>query len=542
MASPSTLSSPSEPMNLDNDDDTDYGSDFSAGEEEIVSRLLSGQPIVEEDNPITNPPTTELEIEIELEFHDALQTLRLPKILGEEYWAPRPLFEAARAAEQVAEQLGNVASRSPPREDRYPDLSQQIRDPIKEKDLEIAREPLPEDPVAPDTRSPIERFRTQPKKALSVTDLVSPAWCELQYWYTLTKHGRKRRTPAMKQGSAVHKVLEDQVHTTVKVDIETKEDAWGLRIWNVIQGLKTLRDTGMTRELEIWGTVDGLVVNGVIDELSYICPDAELEESIEKPTTQDEPPPDQTTLTEFFKAEGSSIAEATRSKRRPQPKKVYLCDVKTRGVKSLPSASAFKPTKIQLMLYHRLLSLLATNTVDFSILTTRYNLDATRTFSDSFIAQVGSLNEEFFSAKTSQTSNSQSQGLDISQSSQDSTTILLAHNNLNSLWSLMINEFQITLPSGSASLGNVLKAEYRSRDTGEIVGAKAFMMDNDELTRYVEREMQWWKGEREPVGVVIEEAFKCRSCDFAESCEWRLKKVEEAKEKVRMSRRRSAVV
>lgn len=537
-------------MNLDNNDnDTDYGSDFSAGEEEIVSRLLSGQPppLVEEDNPITNPPTTEIEVEIELEieleFHDAQQTLRLPKIHGEEYRAPRPLFEAARAAEQVAEQLGNVASRSPPREDRYPDLSQQIRDPTNKKDLEITGDLPPEDPVAPDTRSPIERFRTQPKKALSVTDLVSPAWCELQYWYTLTKHGRKRRTAAMKQGSAVHKVLEDQVHTTVKVDIETKEDAWGLRIWNVIQGLKTLRDTGMTRELEIWGTVDGLVVNGVIDELSYICPDTELEESIEKPNPQDEPPPDQTALTDFFKAVGeSSIAEATQSKWWSQSKKVYLCDVKTRGVKSLPTAAAFKPTKIQLMLYHRLLSLLATNTVDFSILTTRYNLDASRTFSDSFIAQVGSLNEEYFSAKTSQTSNSQSQGQDISQSSQDSMTILLAHNNLDSLWSLMINEFQLTLPSGFDSLGKVLKAEYRSRDTGEIVGAKTFLMDDEELTGYVEREMQWWKGEREPVGVAIEEAFKCRICDFAESCEWRLKKVEEAKEKVRMSRRRSAVV
>src|ERR1700712_809658 len=95
-------------------------------------------------------------------------------------------------------------------------------------------EPILADRKTPDIRSPLERFRTKPKKALSVTDLVSPAWCELQYWYTLTLHGRKKRTPAMKQGSKVHQKLEDQVHTTVKVDIQTKEDAWGLRIWNVI--------------------------------------------------------------------------------------------------------------------------------------------------------------------------------------------------------------------------------------------------------------------------------------------------------------------
>jgi hypothetical protein len=115
-----------------------------------------------------------------------------------------------------------------------------------------------------DNRSPLERFRTAPKKALSVTDLVSPAWCELQYYYTLSIHGRKIRTAAMKKGSVVHKELEDQIYTTVQVDITCKEEAWGLRIWNVIQGLKTLRETGQARELEVWGLVEGQIVNGVI--------------------------------------------------------------------------------------------------------------------------------------------------------------------------------------------------------------------------------------------------------------------------------------
>ena len=64
--------------------------------------------------------------------------------------------------------------------------------------------PLDPTPGVPDLRSPLERFRTKPKKALSVTDLISPSWCELQYWYALTKCGKKRRTPAMRQGSKVH--------------------------------------------------------------------------------------------------------------------------------------------------------------------------------------------------------------------------------------------------------------------------------------------------------------------------------------------------
>jgi exonuclease V len=347
----------------------------------------------------------------------------------------------------------------------------------------------------------------------------------------------------MKRGSAVHQVLEDQVHTTVHVELETKEDAWGLRIWNVIQGLRTLRDEGLTRELEIWGTVDGLVVNGVIDELSYICPDTEMEESLQKPTPQDELPPDQASISDFFKtAGGTSLAEATRSKRRTRTKKVYLCDVKTRGVRNLPSGAAFRPTKIQLMLYHRLLSALATNNVDFSILTARYSLDPSKTFSDSFLAQIGGLNE----SKEKSFHDAQSEP-DLSQDSkpnwsQDSLATLLAHNNLSAIWSLMITEFQVTLPDGAASLGNVLKAEYRSRDDGEIVGSKTFAMDELDLSTYINHEMKWWKGERQAEGVAVEEAFKCRSCEFADGCEWRIKKVEEAKEKVRMMRKRTAAI
>jgi exonuclease V len=370
-----------------------------------------------------------------------------------------------------------------------------------------------------------------------VTDMVSPAWCELQYWYTLTRHGRKKRTPAMKQGSTVHKRLEDQVHTTVKVDIATKEDAWGLRIWNVIQGLRTLRDTGQTRELEIWGVVDGIVVNGIIDELSYICPDAALEDSLQKSSA---PPqgvldPDQPTILNYFFAAGArTLAEAAKVPRRSQNDKVYLCDVKTRSVRSLPSEAAFRPTKMQLMLYHRLLSSLAVNDVDFSILTTRYDLDPLGPFSDSFIAQVGSLNDDSFYETDSVPNGSQ----ELEHWSQDSMATLLAHNSLSALWSFMISEFQNVLPLGTASLGNVLQAEYRKSDTGEVMGSKTFAMEEDVLKSYVGHEMQWWRGEREPQGVVIEEAFKCRTCEFADDCEWRLGKVEEATRKARKSRLR----
>ncbi|KAI9645503.1 hypothetical protein NHQ30_006243 [Ciborinia camelliae] len=531
MASPAT----EEPEQLQNIVDSDYGSDFSPEEVEIVEKLLSpvhprSEATEIEDNPIVN----------DIKYHESERTLRPPRVVGKEQFSP--LLQAIRDAERIAGQINaSVAKR-----EYYPDLSNRISEAeptTVDSTLATEVDAKPAGPAPPDKRSPLERFRTAPKKALSVTDLVSPAWCELQYWYTLTKHGEKKRTPAMKQGSAVHKVLEDQVHRTVKVDIQTKEDAWGLRIWNVIQGLRTLRETGQTRELEIWGTIDGLVVNGIIDELSYICPDTELEQSLQKKTEREKklPPSDQTTISDFFKAMGgSSIAEGTRIRRRARSNKLYICDVKTRGVRTLPNNAAFRPTQVQLMLYHHLLSALAMNSVDFATLAARYSLDTAKIFSDAFIAQVGSMNdddemmyEDALEEKDGSAPNS----------SQDSMTILLAHNNLNSLWSFMISEFQITFPDGAGSLGGVLKAEYRSRNDGAIVGIKTIPMDNQELNSYLDDELRWWRGEREAKGVMVEEAFKCRSCDFAEDCEWRLQKVDEATEKARLrkGRKTSAV-
>lgn len=414
---------------------------------------------------------------------------------------------------------------------------------VESRESRFAREgsvsieaPLTPQAEIQDTRSPLERFRTKPKKALSVTDLISPSWCELQYWFTLTKHGKKRRTTAMKRGSAVHKVLEDQVHTTVAVDIVSKEDAWGLRVWNVIQGLKTLRHTGITRELEIWGVIDGHVVNGVIDELSYICPKPELEEAEEKLTiAKSMPAADQMTITDFLGYSTPKESDTGMLDKLSSPhekiSKIYVADVKTRDSKSLPKGASFRPTLMQLMLYHRILTDLATNKLSADMIFDRYELRADVLFSDSFIAQIGSLNVD----------NCLSQD-DLAHlpSSQDSMTVLLAHNTLRQLWTLMMEEFAHTFASGAKSVGNVLKAEYRTRTDGAILGNKAFLYDDKIIQEYLDRGLRWWKGERAAEGVCVEEAYKCRTCDFFDECSWRRNKIEEATLKMRQ-RKSSAV-
>ncbi|PWY66433.1 hypothetical protein BO70DRAFT_172792 [Aspergillus heteromorphus CBS 117.55] len=452
----------------------------------------------------------------------------------------------------------------------------------KEREREAARHQkrINEGGDETDTRSPVERFRRAPNKAFSVTDLVSPAWCELQYWYTLTKFGRKKRTPAMKLGSTIHKTLEDEIYTTVSVEITTKEDAMALRIWNIIQGLRMLREYGITRELEVWGLVDGELVTGIIDELSYQCPDRKLEATAATHYADIEAsramiPEYQMSLTDYLLSSGagkrlsdvyerdserqdaksssgsSNGSSSSQESDVPNLPRIYLTDVKTRGSGSAPTvkSAGFRPTLLQLQLYYHMLNRLTTSDdVTIEVLANRYNLDASRAFTDAFIAEVGGLNDQFFDAMSSQEVDSDP-SVPLSSSSQDSTSILLTHNNLASLWNLMKDHLRLTfLPPPESSLcvapsipsefqpgmlesyptilSPLLTARYLSSAQTEdlqprVLGSRSFLFDPTSMTSYLADQLEWWRGERDPRGVEVMEAWKCRICEFRDECSWR---------------------
>lgn len=104
----------------------------------------------------------------------------------------------------------------------------------------------------------------------SVTDLVSPVWCEYAFQYNLlglshlpvserpkeitTPQGKivkvnvekaQQRDKILTAGKQVHKRLEQEIHP-VKVYIQTttREDTWGLKLLQLISGLKTLMSAG----------------------------------------------------------------------------------------------------------------------------------------------------------------------------------------------------------------------------------------------------------------------------------------------------------
>ncbi|EME81006.1 uncharacterized protein MYCFIDRAFT_26838, partial [Pseudocercospora fijiensis CIRAD86] len=402
--------------------------------------------------------------------------------------------------------------------------------------------PAVEDRDTRDTRSPLEKFRPAPRKGLSVTDLVSPAWCELQYWYSLNKYGRIKRTPIMKQGSRIHKEKEREIQTEVPVDTVTKEDRLGLRMWNMIQGMRALRLQGITREFDVFGVVDDQVVIGKIDELTYTCPDETEEAKIlgQEEAESDKKKgkkkmallPDQTMMDDFF---GTSSRDLFNSQdawsSNVQPRQtVYLVDMKTRKAKGLPKlGSQMRPTQMQLMLYRRLLEDLATNNVEADRIFDRYQVDAHTIFSDAFIASMGAI--DFSSSQRSL--DDQNDEFATGEQDNDPLAEILAYNTLSALWSHMIAEFSRTISSNT--LSPLLTAKFVASATGEFIGQQCFPFDGKVLDEYVASTMQWWKGEREARGVDIEEASsKCRICEFAEGCEWRRNKIEEATQKSRL--------
>jgi exonuclease V len=324
----------------------------------------------------------------------------------------------------------------------------------------------------------------------------------------------------MRSGSKIHQKLEDEVHTTVPVQVQTKEDRFGLRLWNAISGLRCLRETGLTRELEIWGILEGQVVNGVIDELSYTCPDATFEEQTERARAERDGgvvplPPGQTTITQAFANTTSQAGISNYADSLEPVRQVYIADVKTRSVRSVPAGASLRPTWMQLMLYRKLLESLSLNTVDAETVFARYDVRPLQDFTSTFLDEIGGIGPDNEAAN---------------------------FPNLLSLWALLITELQVTLPP--TSISPVLRAEFRYVKTGDVIGSELTAYEINIIDEYVAEEMNWWKGRRDAKGVEIEEAFKCRICDFAEDCTWRKSKIEDATEKSRLrklARERSAV-
>ena len=60
-----------------------------------------------------------------------------------------------------------------------------------------------------------------------------------------------------------------------------------------------------------------------------------------------------------------------------------------------------------------------------------------------------------------------------------------------------------------------------SSKSGAIIGRTVFYHSPRRLATHLASVLQWWMGERDAIGVSLEETRRCGWCEFEENCEWR---------------------
>lgn len=57
--------------------------------------------------------------------------------------------------------------------------------------------------------------------------------------------------------------------------------------------------------------------------------------------------------------------------------------------------------------------------------------------------------------------------------------------------------------------------------SGSIIGRHRFQHDTTLLDDHLASVLQYWRGEREPIGVQLVDTGRCGWCEFEDGCEWR---------------------
>ncbi|GCB62457.1 hypothetical protein scyTo_0004253 [Scyliorhinus torazame] len=80
---------------------------------------------------------------------------------------------------------------------------------------------------------------------------------------------------------------------------------------------------------------------------------------------------------------------------------------------------------------------------------------------------------------------------------------------------------------------DTMTIEYCHQADASVIGTEVVPFEEEWVKSELKHYCSFWKGQREAKGVDIEEAWKCRYCDFADICQWRQSKSEEATQKNR---------
>lgn len=79
-------------------------------------------------------------------------------------------------------------------------------------------------------------------------------------------------------------------------------------------------------------------------------------------------------------------------------------------------------------------------------------------------------------------------------------------------------------------------AAEENGSSGAIIGRLSFPHNPEKLAEHLTWALGYWRGEREPQGVSLEQTRRCAWCEFEEGCEWRAAKAREVLEAKRRAR------
>ncbi|KAK9962186.1 hypothetical protein ABG768_007562 [Culter alburnus] len=85
----------------------------------------------------------------------------------------------------------------------------------------------------------------------------------------------------------------------------------------------------------------------------------------------------------------------------------------------------------------------------------------------------------------------------------------------------LLDALLITVSCSDLPCVDMLQLEYYHQGSSGPIGNRVAPFDEAQLRAELQGYLAYWTGQREPKGVDIEEAWKCRSCLYEQTCDWR---------------------
>lgn len=84
----------------------------------------------------------------------------------------------------------------------------------------------------------------------------------------------------------------------------------------------------------------------------------------------------------------------------------------------------------------------------------------------------------------------------------------------------LVDALLITVSSSDLPCIDLLQIEYYHQGSSGPIGTRVAPFDEAQLRTELQSQLAYWRGQREPKGVDIEEAWKCKSCLYEQTCNW----------------------